>query len=149
MPKDMLSQLKDGQFYSKTWPLKRELAAIFIEYRVIKATQLGIKVLPMLAVLCLMIQVQALGVEYMPQAIASALFILSIPAQGLLWLGKRANTPLPVSTANWYHQIHEKMAENGHHLPQAAHKPRYKELAELLKQAYDKMDSTFTNEILW
>lgn len=148
MPKDMLSQMKDGQLYAKTWPLKRELAAIFIEYRVITATQLGIKVLPMLAVLCLMVQIQALSAEYMPQAIASALFILSIPAQGLLWLGKRANTTLPVSIANWYHEIHEKMVENGHHMPHVAHKPRYQELAELLKQAYDKMDSAFTKNML-
>ena len=147
MQKDMLAQIKDGQLYAKTWPLQRELASIFIEYRVIKATQLAVKALPTLAVLSLMVQIQALGVEYMPQAIATALFLLSIPMQGLLWLGKRADTILPVSMANWYHQIHEKMTESGYFLPQTVRKPRYQDLAELLKQAYEKMDSAFTKDM--
>jgi len=147
MQKSMLAVIKDGQIYAKTWPLKRELAAIFIEFRVIKATQLAVKVLPMLAVLSLMVQIQGLGLDYLPQAIASALFILSIPFQGLYWLGKRSNSPLPSSMANWYHQIHQHMVSEGCHLPSAASKPRYKELADLLKQAFDKMDSAFTRDM--
>lgn len=147
MAKSTLMQLEHGQQYIKTWPLKRELAAIFIEYRIIKATQLGFKVMPMLAAFSIMIQVQMLGVAYLAQSIAVALFMISFPIQGLLWLGKRANTPLPLTMANWYHQIHEKMADSGCHVPLSAKEPRYQELAELLKQAYDKMDRAFTKNM--
>jgi uncharacterized membrane protein YfbV (UPF0208 family) len=147
MQKDMLALIRDGQSYAKIWPLKRELAVIFIEFRVIKATQLGITVLPMLATLSLMVQTQVLGLEYMPQAIACSLFILSLPIQGLLWLGWRANTVLPGSMATWYHKIHQQMIDEGCQLGQSASKPRYKELAELLKQVFDKMDNAFTKDL--
>ncbi|NQZ06185.1 MAG: DUF412 domain-containing protein [Algicola sp.] len=147
MQQDMLALIRDGQTYSKTWPLKRELAAIFMEYRMIKATKLGIDLLPLLAILSLMVQVTLLGFDYMPQAIACSLFMLSIPVQGFYWLGKRANTPLPQSMANWYHQIHQQMTEEGCHLPATSGKPRYQELAVLLKQAFEKMDKAFTKDM--
>ena len=147
MQQDMLALIRDGQTYSKTWPLKRELAAIFMEYRMIKATKLGIDLLPLLAILSLMVQVTLLGFDYMPQAIACSLFMLAMPVQGFYWLGKRANTPLPQSMANWYHQIHQQMTEEGCHLPATSGKPRYQELAVLLKQAFDKMDKAFTKDM--
>ena len=147
MQKDMLALFRDGQSYRKTWPLKKQLAAIFVEYRIIKATNLAINVLPMLAVLSFMVQLTYLGPNYIPQAIAGALFLLSIPLQGLYWLGKRANTLLPLSMANWYHQIHQQMTEEGCTPPISAHKPRYRELAELLKHAFDKMDKAFTRDM--
>lgn len=147
MQKDMLALLRDGQSYRKLWPLKKELASMFVEYRVIKATNLAINVLPMLAVLSLMVQVQFLGPQYMPQAIAGALFLLSMPAQGLYWLGKRSNTLLPLSMASWYHQIHQQMLDEGCRPPKSAAKPRYRELAELLKHAFEKMDKAFTKDM--
>ncbi len=147
MQKGMLGLIKEGQSYRKLWPLKKELAAIFVEYRVIKATNLAIAVLPMVAVLSFMVQVNVLGSHYTPQAIASALFLLSMPAQGLYWLGKRANTQLPLSTASWYHKIHQQMTEEGCRPPKSAARPRYKELAELLKHAFEKMDKAFTRDM--
>ncbi len=147
MQNGMLALISEGQTYSKTWPLKAELAPLFIEFRVIKATRIGINVLPMLAALSLAVQVKLLGVEYIPQAIAFALLMVSLPVQGLYWLGKRANTVLPVSVASWYRHIHEKMASEGCQVPFAATKPRYRELAELLKHAFDKMDKAFTKDL--
>jgi uncharacterized membrane protein YfbV (UPF0208 family) len=147
MLNQMLTLINDGRAYSKIWPLKPQLATIFIEYRVIKATNLAINLLPMLAVLSLMVQVSLLGYDYMPQAITCSLFLLSMPIQGLYWLGKRANTVLPVAMANWYRQIHEQMSEEGCQMPSAAKQPHYHELAELLKTAFDKMDNGFTKNM--
>lgn len=147
MQKDMLGFISDGQSYRKLWPLKKELASLFVEYRVIKATNLAINVLPMLAAMSIMVQITYLGTEYMPQALAGALFLLSMPMQGLYWLGKRSNTPLPLSMAHWYHKIHQQMAEEGCQPPKGASNPRYRELAELLKHAYEKMDKAFTKDM--
>lgn len=147
MRNGMLALIREGQSYSKIWPLRPELAPLFIEFRVIKATRLGINLLPMMAALSLAVQVKVLGHEYLPQAIACALLMLSLPVQGLYWLGKRADTVLPMSVASWYRHIHEKMSSEGCHVPSTAAKPRYRELAELLKHAFDKMDKAFTREL--
>jgi uncharacterized membrane protein YfbV (UPF0208 family) len=96
------------------------------------------------AALSLAVQVKLLGQDYLPQAIASALLMVSLPVQGLYWLGKRSNTVLPASVATWYRDIHDKMASEGCNVPLTATKPRYRELGELLKQAFDKMDNAFT-----
>ena len=147
MQNGMLSVIQEGQRYRKLWPLRPELAPLFIEFRVIKATRLGMQLLPMVAALSLAVQVRLLGQAYLPQAIAFALLIVSLPAQGLYWLGKRSNTVLPLTVASWYRHIHEKMASQGCHVPLTATKPRYRELAELLQQAFDKMDKAFTREL--
>ena len=76
MQSGMSALIREGQIYSKTWPLRPELAAFFIEFRVIKATRLGINLLPLIAVISLFVQVKLLGHAYLPQAIAAALLIL-------------------------------------------------------------------------
>ena len=144
MHRTLFQRLQHGQQYAKTWPLKPELASIFIDYQVIRATSLAVKVTPVLAAFTLCIQLSALGGIYTPQAIACSLFVLSLPLQGWLWLAYRADTLLPLSIANWYQRIYEKMAQQGAELPQLAAKPRYQELAILLKYAYDKHDSSIT-----
>jgi uncharacterized membrane protein YfbV (UPF0208 family) len=46
----------------------------------------------------------ALGGQLGP-AVATALFALSLPMQGLWWLGKRSVTPLPPSILNWFYEV--------------------------------------------
>ena len=94
MQKSLISQMQLGRQYAKEWPMRKELAPMFAEFRVIKATELTISVMPLLAVLTLVLQTNWLGNQYVPQSLAIALFFLSLPVQGLLWLGKRADTPL-------------------------------------------------------
>ncbi|MDP5211587.1 DUF412 domain-containing protein [Pseudoalteromonas tunicata] len=147
MQKSIVAQLSDGQQYSKIWPDNVELAPIFPERRVIKATQMALKVMPMLAVLSIFVQVQFLGTQYLPQALTFALFLLSMPVQGLYWLGKRANTTLPPSLASWYRQLQSKMQENGYQPSVSRAQPRFYELAHLLKDMFEKMDKAFTKEI--
>ena len=51
MAQSVTTMLKDGQEYMKTWPLRKELYALFPDCRVVAATRFAIKVMPPLAVL--------------------------------------------------------------------------------------------------
>lgn len=144
MTQDIGYFFREGQDYMKTWPMQRQLYALFPECRVITATKMAIKVMPALAVIAAAIQLNQLGPDYLPQALATAIFFISLPLQGLFWLGYRANQQLPPSTHSWYLDIHHKMQLQGCHLHAAKSKPRYKELAHLLKTAFDEMDKAFT-----
>lgn len=146
MQKSMISQVQLGRDYAKAWPMRKELAPIFAEYRIIKATELGISIMPILAIVTIFTQTTALGMQYLPQSIAIALFFLSLPVQGLLWLGKRAETQLTPQLSSWYQELYQKMVANGYDAPFSAKKPRYQELAMLLKDMFDKMDNAFTKE---
>lgn len=146
MQKSVMSQVQTGRAYAKKWPMRKELAPLFNEFKVIKATELAITVMPILAMLTLFFQLNYLGPDFLPQAIASALFFLSLPLQGLFWLGKRAETPLEPSMQKWYNELYTKMVANGYQAQISENKPRYMELAHLLKDMFDKMDKAFTKE---
>ena len=49
MAQSVTTMLKDGQEYMKTWPLRKELYALFPDCRVVAATRFAIKVMPPLA----------------------------------------------------------------------------------------------------
>jgi uncharacterized membrane protein YfbV (UPF0208 family) len=146
MQKSVMSQLQTGRLYGKRWPMRKELAPLFLEFRVIRATELAITVMPILAMLTLFFQLNYLGSDFLPQAIASALFFISLPLQGLFWLGKRAQTPLDPAMQKWYNELYTKMAANGYQTQLSENKPRYMELANLLKDMFEKMDRAFTKE---
>ncbi|WP_133470299.1 terminus macrodomain insulation protein YfbV [Paraglaciecola marina] len=137
------SMLKDGQQYLQTWPMQKQLYTMFPECRVISATKLSIKVMPALAVLTVATLINVQGYEMLPQALALGAFFMSLPMQGLFWLGHRANQPLPPSLNSWYLDIHHKMQLHGCALQSPRAKPQYKELARLLKTAFDELDKTF------
>ncbi|WP_339770908.1 terminus macrodomain insulation protein YfbV [uncultured Paraglaciecola sp.] len=144
MAQSVFTLFKDGQQYMLTWPLKKELYPMFPECRVIAATKLAIKTMPPLAVLTVAMAYSVTGVETLPNAVAMAIFFLSIPVQGLLWLGHRSNQWLPPSTLIWYRDIHHKMQQQGCRVAQVKSRPKYKELADLLKIAFDELDKAFT-----
>jgi uncharacterized membrane protein YfbV (UPF0208 family) len=146
MQKSVMSQVQTGRLYAKKWPMRKELAPLFTEFKVIKATELAIIVMPILAMLTLFFQLNYLGSDFLPQAIASSLFFISLPLQGLLWLGKRAQTPLEPAMQKWYSELYTKMAASGYQVQLSESKPRYLELADLLHDMFDKMDKAFTKD---
>ncbi len=95
MSQSVITMLKDGQHYMKTWPVKKELYAYFPECRVVAATRFAIKTMPPAAILSCALLLQNMGTDYIPQTITIGAFFLSIPLQGLLWLGHRSNQYLP------------------------------------------------------
>ena len=146
MSQQIASMFREGHEYMQVWPVKKELYAIFPECRVIAATRFAMKVMPGLGVISAAALLNVYGVEFLPQALAIAAFFLSLPLQGLLWLGHRSNQTLPPGMRQWYQEIHQKMVMQGCRLQAAKTRPRYKELARLLKTAFEELDKVFTKQ---
>ena len=140
------AMIKDGQHYMKMWPRQKQLYSLFPDGRIVAATDFSIKYIPPVAVLASASLINVHGYEYAPQAIAIAAFFLSIPLQGLMWLGHRSNQTLPPAIRHWYREIHGKMREQGCQLQSAKARPKYRELASLLKTAFDELDKVFTRQ---
>ncbi|WP_047049357.1 terminus macrodomain insulation protein YfbV [Vibrio mexicanus] len=138
----LVHSLKDGQKYMDTWPMRKELNLLFPEQRIIKATKFGIKVMPAIAAISVLTQLAFQNPNAMPQAVIIALFAISLPVQGMWWLGNRANTQLPPSLAGWYRELHQKIVESGFALEPMKSKPRYKELAQILNRAFRQLDKS-------
>lgn len=139
--------IKSGQEYMRIWPMQKQLYALFPECRTIVATQFGIKVMPAIAVFVMFVQIQILGTDALPQAITMGVFFVSLPIQGLLWLGHRAEQELPPQILSWYKEIYAKMQAQGCHLQQLSVKPKFKELAVLLRTAFKELDKAFTKNL--
>ncbi|BCL69071.1 conserved hypothetical protein [Vibrio nigripulchritudo MADA3029] len=138
----LIHSLKDGQKYMDIWPMRKELTPLFPEQRIIKATKFGIKVMPAVAAISVLMQMVFQNQQAMPQAIVMALFAISLPLQGMWWLGNRSNTQLPPALASWYREIHQKIIEAGGALEPIKSKPRYKELAVTLNRAFRQLDKS-------
>ncbi|ADT86716.1 hypothetical protein VFA_001152 [Vibrio furnissii CIP 102972] len=122
--------------------MRKELNLLFPEQRIIKATRFGIKVMPAVAAISVLTQMTFQNVQAMPQTIIIALFAISLPLQGIWWLGNRANTQLPPALASWYRELYQKIVETGFALEPIKSKPRYKELAMVLNRAFRQLDKT-------
>jgi len=100
--------------------------------------------MPPVAMVSCALLYQNLGADYLPQTITIGAFFLSLPMQGLLWLGHRSDQYLPPQLKSWYQEIHSKMRSQGVAITNAKSKPKYKELAQLLKTAFNDLDNAFT-----
>lgn len=149
--------LKQGQHYLNTWPLDDKLAMIFPENRIIKATVFAQKFMPFMAVFTIVWQqIYAKG-DNVAFAIAllTAIFAIGIPLQGLYWLGKRADTPLPAQTLYWFIRIDEELKKIFKNPPcfdvKSANinneKITYRQLAERLTLAKKYLPNEFWQEL--
>ncbi len=138
--KGFLFRFRDGQMYMDIWPERKELAPIFPEQRIIKATKFAVKVMPAVAVISVLTQMVFNHSAGLAQGITVALFALSMPLQGFWWLGNRANTKLPPALASWYRELYQKIIESGAALEPMKSRPRYKELAKILNKAFRQLD---------
>ncbi|KMT64193.1 terminus macrodomain insulation protein YfbV [Catenovulum maritimum] len=143
---DLIKTLQNGYKYSQVWPNKPQLFAIFPECRVISATKLALQLMPVIAVGSFILQLNYFGQNYLPQSLALSLLVLSLPMQGLIWLGKRSEQVLPVTLASWYYEIGDKLAENGVLIEQTKSKPKYLDMANTLSQAFNKLDKFWYKE---
>lgn len=143
----LFTRLKQGQKYSDTWPLQPKLSPIFPENRIIKAVKFAQKTTPAIAVMSLVwqqlmtpSQISALSI-----AIITALFALSLPIQGIYWLGWRSCQTLPKITATHYQTIFAKV--NQKQTLTKVEKPTYMDLAILLKLAKQHLGNAFWDEL--
>ena len=148
MQRSLIATLQHGVRYSQSWPLVNELNSVFPENKIIRLTKTAQQVLPAISVISLVMQVHWMGQSYLAPALASALFMLSLPLQGWYWLGKRADSVLPPAMLQWYLDIADKMHHQGVMVPSPAAKPCYADLATLLSLAVRQLDKTFIRQWL-
>lgn len=134
-----------GQRYMAIWPKEQILGMIFPEVRICRYTGFAMKIMPLAVVVIL--SWQWLMQAQLSISVATALFALSLPLQGLWWLGKRAMSPLPASLLGWYHSVREKLATAGKVTATPVAPVTYYQLAELLGQAFRQLDDTFLDDL--
>jgi len=125
----------------------RQLSFYFPEYRIIRATQIAMTLMPVLALLAATSQLYFHGWAYLPQAVTIALFFISLPIQGLLWLGWRARHPLPLSLLEWGNQLSTQLSKIGVHCQPLGAKACYFDMALILKVAFDRLDTRYWEEL--
>ncbi|KIO37497.1 MULTISPECIES: terminus macrodomain insulation protein YfbV [unclassified Shewanella] len=143
MTVQVLKTLGVGRRYMKTWPMVRQLSFYFPEYRVIRATALAIRLMPPLALLAGGSQLYLYGWAWLPQAITIALFFISLPIQGLLWLGWRAKHPLPLSLLDWGNNLSAKLQGMGVACNPLGANACYLDMAVILKMAFERLDKHY------
>ncbi|RJG48157.1 terminus macrodomain insulation protein YfbV [Motilimonas pumila] len=139
-------KLQDGKDYMKLWPRRKELNGLFPENRIMQVTQFAEHSMPALAVLTLLIQYQFGADMFWPTSVVMVVFMLSLPLQGLFWLGNRANTRLPPSLANWYHELFAKLQQIEEPDIDSVNKPKYRDLALVLKRGFKSLDKAFIKD---
>ncbi|WP_423186245.1 terminus macrodomain insulation protein YfbV [Alishewanella sp. d11] len=139
---NLVRTIHSGFAYSKTWPAKPELNAIFPENKIIFLTQKAARYLPVLAILTAAMQFKLLGVDFLGQILAMMLLLVSMPLQGWYWLGVRANTDLPPALINWANEIREQIQKHGQAASGLGSPKNYLDLARLLQQAYQQLDKS-------
>lgn len=139
---------KLGQRYLERWPQQPKLGMIFPENRIIRAVRFAQKAMPAVAVLAVVWQQIALPGNQMALAAAvlTALFALSFPLQGLWWLGRRSQQPLPDVSAQTYQHIGAKLQQQGIAV-NLVEKPTFGDLAALLQQADKQLSADFWQDL--
>lgn len=143
--------IKLGQEYIDFWPEKAELVRYFADYRAVQSARFFCHYFPALALFIFIMQLYfssgfflgsgsiANVLNALPMALVYGLFLLSIPVQALVILGVKADKFLPPSLASWYRSGLEKAKEHDCQnklTDLAISKPRYIDLAQLLKLTY-------------
>jgi len=140
---ELKQQIAHGQRYLDLWPRQRELNAIFPESRIIALCMLLQKVAPMIACLSFVVQFLYFGNEVIPRALAMSLLVISMPYQGLMWLGHRARKPLSPNLINWCSEVRTQMVNAGMTVKPIRSKACYMDMAQLLNDAYAKLNKAF------
>lgn len=106
---NLVQIFKSGQAYMQLCPKDKELSHSFPELKIINHIKTASKYLPPLIIAIIVWQ------YYMHAQIAvttiTVLFALTLPLQGILWLGKRAQSPLPLNLVDCYNQIKAQLIE--------------------------------------
>lgn len=131
---NIIKLLKLGQEYMHICPKDKRLTTTFPELKIILLTQKAIKYMPPAIIIIFIWQYYMHAGLVIPSL--TALFAFSLPIQGLLWLGKRAETKLPLTLLEWYNHLKGKLAENNiiakRNITLQHSAPTFMELAQLL-----------------
>lgn len=142
--------VRQGDFYLKNWPKQKTLNCLFVDSKVVTYTHLSIKVIPAFVILIMMLNIAFPEMLNWPATATLVLFLMGLPVQGLYWLGKRANSFLPNQLLPWYIAIEKKLNNSVTEEGVMAKRPRYLDLALLLKNAFKRGGDNFlqNNELI-
>lgn len=107
---NVIKLFQTGQQYRLICPKDKSLASSFPEVKIIFYLELAIKFIPPFIVALFVWQ------YYMHTSmiitLLTAIFAISLPIQGIFWLGKRAQSPLPLTLITFYNNTKQKLIEN-------------------------------------
>lgn len=142
--------LKQGLGYLQIWPQQKVLNCLFIDSKVVFYTRFAMKITPIFILLSIVFSSLMVVTLHPATTITFILFLLSMPLQGLYWLGHRSQTFLPSQLLSWYAAI-EKVLNSQYKKDRVmGHRPRYIDLALLLKNAFKQGGDNFlqNNELI-
>ncbi|ASP49715.1 terminus macrodomain insulation protein YfbV [Cognaticolwellia beringensis] len=131
-----------GRKYMNLWPTRAELGEYFAEYQAVKISRLVCKIMPGLALFCLIMQVYFGSMAVLPQALLYTLCILSFPLQAMIFMGMKADKFLPPALENWYKESVARVNQSGGEIKLSTQRPRYLDLAQLLNLTYQNRYKT-------
>ena len=142
--------IRQGDFYLKNWPKQKTLNCLFIDSKVAFYTRLSITVLPVFIILIIFLNVLFPDFFDWPATVTLVLFLMGLPVQGLYWLGKRSLSFLPNQLLPWYLAIQKTLNSSATQDGVLAMRPRYLDLALLLKNAFKRGGDNFlqNNELI-
>ncbi|ASK77755.1 hypothetical protein CF386_00965 [Paraphotobacterium marinum] len=138
--RNFISKLSTGLSYLDKWPLRKELAGIFPDIRVIIATKFALKSMPGVAILSICMAFYFRDDINISVLVLTSIISLLIPCQGLIWLAHRSEKRLPNSLIEWYRDIANKLTQQGYHFSKNNGNLTYKDLGLILKCACQNLD---------
>lgn len=127
---NLIKLLKNGQEYMRIFPKEARFKITFPEIRIITLTHYSMRFMPPSAILIFLWQ-------YFMHAplilsVITILFALSLPLQGLFFLGKRAQMQLPLTLLCWFNELKHNLTI--HHIigEKTVISPTFMELIKLL-----------------
>lgn len=145
----MLSLFDAGQRYLNTLPNQKKLANFMPDYHIIRLVKFSSKVMPAFACFALVWQYFFADPtqSILANSVLTAVFAISIPFQGLYWLGKRARSPLSLSLLEWYESLRQKLISAQVKLEETQAVPSFQDFANLLKLAEETWGNDYFNEL--
>lgn len=145
----MFSLFNTGQRYLDTLPNQKKLANFMPDYHIIRLVKFSTKVMPAFA--CFAIVWQYFFSDptqsVLANAVITAIFAISIPFQGLYWLGKRAKSPLSLSLLEWYESLRQKLITEKVKIDEEQAVPSFQDFANLLKLAEETWGNAYFDEL--
>lgn len=146
----MNETIQQGLRYSETLPNQKKLDLFFPDGRVIRLVKFAGRFMPAFACFAIIWQYffSDPSQSILVNALLTAIFAVSIPFQGLYWLGKRARSPLSLSLLKWYEELRQKLiSEQVNVNIDAQTAPSYQDFANLLQLAEKTWGNQYFDEL--
>lgn len=145
----MFTTIQAGQRYLNTLPEQKKLNLFLPDYRLVRLVKFSMRAMPAFACFAVCWQYFFPDPEQstLSGSILTALFALSIPFQGLFWLGRRAASPLPLPLLEWYEALRQKLNSERKDPIATGTMPNFQDFADLLQLAEKTWGNSYFDEL--